>query len=104
VHTRLGSFLPPAPTPSLTTHSAPSLSPPHNVLGIFEIGFYELFAQAGHYHNSPDLYLLRRWDYRCDPPAPCFIPSFYIKRFKFRELNITNVTQPITVELRLESK
>jgi hypothetical protein len=27
VHTRLGSFLPPAPTPSLTTHSAPSLSP-----------------------------------------------------------------------------
>jgi hypothetical protein len=28
VHTRLGSFLPPAPTPSLTTHSAPSLSPP----------------------------------------------------------------------------
>jgi hypothetical protein len=23
VHTRLGSFLPPAPTPSLTTHSAP---------------------------------------------------------------------------------
>jgi hypothetical protein len=26
VHTRLGSFLPPAPTPSLTTHSAPSLS------------------------------------------------------------------------------
>jgi hypothetical protein len=28
VHTRLGSFLPPAPTPSLTNHSAPSL-PPH---------------------------------------------------------------------------
>jgi hypothetical protein len=28
VHTMLGSFLPPAPTPSLTTHSAPSLSPP----------------------------------------------------------------------------
>jgi hypothetical protein len=28
VHTRLGSFLPPAPTPSLTTHFAPSLSPP----------------------------------------------------------------------------
>jgi hypothetical protein len=28
VHTRLGSFLPPAPTPSLTTHSAPSLFPP----------------------------------------------------------------------------
>jgi hypothetical protein len=28
VHTRLGSFLLPAPTPSLTTHSAPSLSPP----------------------------------------------------------------------------
>jgi hypothetical protein len=28
VHTRLGSFLPPAPTPSLTTHSAPSLRPP----------------------------------------------------------------------------
>jgi hypothetical protein len=27
VHTRLGSFLPPASTPSLTTHSAPSLSP-----------------------------------------------------------------------------
>jgi hypothetical protein len=27
VHTRLGSFLPPAPTPSLTTHSVPSLSP-----------------------------------------------------------------------------
>jgi hypothetical protein len=27
VHTRLGSFLPPAPTPSLTIHSAPSLSP-----------------------------------------------------------------------------
>jgi hypothetical protein len=27
VHTRLGSFLPPAPTPSLTTHSAPFLSP-----------------------------------------------------------------------------
>jgi hypothetical protein len=24
VHTRLGSFLPPAPTPSLTTHSTPS--------------------------------------------------------------------------------
>jgi hypothetical protein len=24
----LGSFLPPAPTPSLTTHSVPSLSPP----------------------------------------------------------------------------
>jgi hypothetical protein len=28
VHTRLASFLPPAPTPSLTTHSALSLSPP----------------------------------------------------------------------------
>jgi hypothetical protein len=28
VHTKLGSFLPPACTPSLTTHSAPSLSPP----------------------------------------------------------------------------
>jgi hypothetical protein len=28
VHTRLGSFLPTAPTPSLTTHSIPSLSPP----------------------------------------------------------------------------
>jgi hypothetical protein len=27
VHTRLGSFLPPAPTPSLTTHSALSLFP-----------------------------------------------------------------------------
>jgi hypothetical protein len=27
VHTRLGSFPPPAPTPSLITHSAPSLSP-----------------------------------------------------------------------------
>jgi hypothetical protein len=27
VHARLGSFLPPAPTPSLTTHSALSLSP-----------------------------------------------------------------------------
>jgi hypothetical protein len=28
VHTRLGSFLPPAPTPSLTTHSTPSRYPP----------------------------------------------------------------------------
>jgi hypothetical protein len=28
VHTRLGSFLPPATTPSLTTHSTPSRSPP----------------------------------------------------------------------------
>jgi hypothetical protein len=28
VHTGLGSFLPPAPTPSLTTHSTPSLAPP----------------------------------------------------------------------------
>jgi hypothetical protein len=28
VHTRLGSFLPPAPTSSLTTQSATSLSPP----------------------------------------------------------------------------
>jgi hypothetical protein len=28
VHTRLGSFLAPAPTPSLTTHSALSLSSP----------------------------------------------------------------------------
>jgi hypothetical protein len=28
VHTRLGSFLPPASIPSLTTHSAPSLSRP----------------------------------------------------------------------------
>jgi hypothetical protein len=28
VHTRLGSFLPPAHTPSLTTHSAPSPSTP----------------------------------------------------------------------------
>jgi hypothetical protein len=28
VHTRLGSFLPSAPTPSLTTHSSPS----HNIL------------------------------------------------------------------------
>uniref|UniRef100_A0A8C0ZQF7 STE20-related kinase adapter protein alpha n=1 Tax=Castor canadensis TaxID=51338 RepID=A0A8C0ZQF7_CASCN len=27
VHTRLGSFLPPAPTPSLTTHSTPSPTP-----------------------------------------------------------------------------
>jgi hypothetical protein len=27
VHTRLGSFLSPAPAPSLTTHSAPSLFP-----------------------------------------------------------------------------
>jgi hypothetical protein len=27
VHTILGSFLPPAPTPSLTTHSALSFSP-----------------------------------------------------------------------------
>jgi hypothetical protein len=28
VHTRIGSFLPPAPTSSLTTHSTPSLSHP----------------------------------------------------------------------------
>jgi hypothetical protein len=28
VPTRIGSFLPTAPTPSLTTHSVPSLSPP----------------------------------------------------------------------------
>jgi hypothetical protein len=28
VHTRLGSFLPPAPTPSLTTHSTPLPLPP----------------------------------------------------------------------------
>jgi hypothetical protein len=28
VHTKLGSFLLPAPTPSLTTHSAPFLSLP----------------------------------------------------------------------------
>jgi hypothetical protein len=28
VHTTLGSFLPPALTPSLATHSVPSLSPP----------------------------------------------------------------------------
>jgi hypothetical protein len=28
VHTRLGSFLAPAPTPSLTTHSTPSRSHP----------------------------------------------------------------------------
>jgi hypothetical protein len=28
VHSILGSFLTPAPTPSLTTHPAPSLSPP----------------------------------------------------------------------------
>jgi hypothetical protein len=28
MHTRLGSFLPTAPTPSLTTHSALSLFPP----------------------------------------------------------------------------
>jgi hypothetical protein len=28
LHTMLGSFLPHAPTPSLTTHSAPSLFPP----------------------------------------------------------------------------
>jgi hypothetical protein len=28
VHTRLGSFLRPVPTPSLTPYSAPSLSPP----------------------------------------------------------------------------
>jgi hypothetical protein len=28
VHTRLGLFLPPAPTPSLTTHTTPSRSPP----------------------------------------------------------------------------
>jgi hypothetical protein len=28
VHTRLWSFLPPDPTPSLTTHPTPSLSPP----------------------------------------------------------------------------
>jgi hypothetical protein len=28
VHTKLGSFLPPAPTPSLTTHSTPFFSPP----------------------------------------------------------------------------
>jgi hypothetical protein len=27
VHTRIGSFLPTAPTPSLTTHSTPLLSP-----------------------------------------------------------------------------
>jgi hypothetical protein len=27
VYTRLGSFLPPAPSPSLTTHSTPSFSP-----------------------------------------------------------------------------
>jgi hypothetical protein len=30
VHTRLGSILPPAPTPSLTTHSTLSRSPPLN--------------------------------------------------------------------------
>jgi hypothetical protein len=35
VHTRLGSFLPPAPTPSLTTHSAPSLSPPNTQQKLF---------------------------------------------------------------------
>jgi hypothetical protein len=35
VHTRLGSFLPPAPTPSLSTHSAPSLSPPNTQQKLF---------------------------------------------------------------------
>jgi hypothetical protein len=35
VHTRLGSFLPPAPTPSLTTHSAPSLTPPNTQQKLF---------------------------------------------------------------------
>jgi hypothetical protein len=35
VHTRLGSFLPPAPTPFLTTHSAPSLSPPNTQQKLF---------------------------------------------------------------------
>jgi hypothetical protein len=32
VHTRIGSFLPTAPTPSLTPHSAPSLSPPNQAI------------------------------------------------------------------------
>jgi hypothetical protein len=31
VHTRLGSFLPPGPPPSLTTHSAPFLSLPPSI-------------------------------------------------------------------------
>jgi hypothetical protein len=35
VHTRLGSFLSPAPTPSFTTHSAPSLSPPNTQQKLF---------------------------------------------------------------------
>jgi hypothetical protein len=35
VHTRLGSFLPPAPTPSLTTHSVPSLSPRNRFKEVF---------------------------------------------------------------------
>jgi hypothetical protein len=35
VHTRLGSFLHPAPTPSLTTHSALSLSPPNTQQKLF---------------------------------------------------------------------
>jgi hypothetical protein len=36
VHTRLGSFLSPAPTPPRTTHSAPSISPPLNTQQVFK--------------------------------------------------------------------
>jgi hypothetical protein len=35
VHTRIGSFLPTAPTPSLTTHSTPSPSPPNTQQKLF---------------------------------------------------------------------
>jgi hypothetical protein len=43
----LGSFLPPAPTPSLTTHSAPSLSPlpPQDLAEMISAG-QKLFQQG----------------------------------------------------------
>jgi hypothetical protein len=38
MHTRLGSFLPPAPTHSLTTLSVPSLSPQPMLISVGEMG------------------------------------------------------------------
>jgi hypothetical protein len=48
------------------------------VKGFGEIGSRKLFVWAG--FDPPDLCLLSSWDYRCEPRAPAWKFSYFLKR------------------------
>jgi hypothetical protein len=48
---------------------------PYFCEGFFKIGSYELLAGLALNCDPPDLWFLRSWDYRREPPVPCDVAS-----------------------------